>query len=556
MGCGVWYPLGIEYRDFGILLGEKVHGSPSGPLRVAQPGAIGYISPSAPGSPIACDAGPSRQPLDAMPTACAQPHLTAPATADPVALCQRINERSPVGGLFEGDRANLHPDSRLPWRISPEPFWLTPAQATYLEELGPALLAFQRAANLLYHQSVKGLQPAWVHQYLDQGKPGRIIDLGRLNRLKSHVPQVIRPDLILTADGPRVAELDSVPGGIGFTAHISGVYSELGYDLVGGATGLIDGFWEAICASVPEEDPVVAIVVSDESEDYREEMTWLAEVLHHRGHPVYCRHPRDLRVDDDGLLVETDEGGLARVHVVYRFFELFDLANIPKAELITYFAKKNAVRITPTPKTYLEEKMVLALFHQPQLAGFWRRELGKRAMGVLSDLIPRSWILDPTPVPPHAVIPGLMHQGQPISSWEELAHFSKKERELVLKPSGFAKEATESRGVTIGHDVPEEAWAAAVREALEGFDRQPHVLQDFHKAARLPVKYYDFDTGTVKGMHGRVLLRPYYYVVGDETRLGGVQAVACPADKKILHGMTDAVLTPCAARTEPDADPA
>lgn len=471
-------------------------------------------------------------------------------------LCLRINERSPVGGLFEGDRTNLHPDSNLPWRISPEPFWLSPEQYQYLLDLGPALLAFQRAANLLYHQSVKGLQPAWVHEYLDSGKPGRIVELGRLNRLKSHVPQVIRPDLILTADGPRAAELDSVPGGIGFTANISGTYADLGYDLIGGATGLIDGFWEAICAGVAEEEPVVAIVVSDESEDYREEMTWLAETLHRRGHPVYCCHPKDLSIDDDGLLVKGDEGCLTRVHVVYRFFELFDLANIPMAELIAYFAKKNAVRITPTPKTYLEEKLMLALFHQPQLAGFWKQELGKRHLGIVQDLIPRTWIVDPAPVPPHAVIPGLTHQGQAISSWEELAHFSKKERQLVLKPSGFAKEATESRGVTIGHDVPEDVWSEAVHGALAGFADQPFVLQQFHKAARLPVRYYDFHSGEVKGMHGRVLLRPYYYVVGDEVRLGGIQAIACPADKKILHGMTDAILVPCAVRVSEDASPA
>ena len=81
---------------------------------------------------------------------------------DPRELCRRINEQSPVGGLFEGDRTNVHPDSNLPWRISPEPFWLTPDQRQFLEDLGPVLLQFQRAANLLYHQSVKGLQPAWV----------------------------------------------------------------------------------------------------------------------------------------------------------------------------------------------------------------------------------------------------------------------------------------------------------------------------------------------------------------------------------------------------------
>ena len=145
--------------------------------------------------------------------------MSCATEADPRELCLRINESSPVGGLFEGDRSRVHLDSHLPWRISPEPFWITPEQHDFLLRLGPALLAFNRAANLLYHQSLKGIQPEFVHEYLDAGKPERILELSRLNRVKSHQPLVLRPDLIVTADGVRVAELDSIPGGIGFTAQ-------------------------------------------------------------------------------------------------------------------------------------------------------------------------------------------------------------------------------------------------------------------------------------------------------------------------------------------------
>ena len=93
----------------------------------------------------------------------------ATTETNPKALCLRINEQSPEGGLFQGDRANVHPDSRLPWRISPEPFWLTREQHQFLVDLGPVLYRFYQASNLLYQQSVKGIQPAWVHRYLDAG---------------------------------------------------------------------------------------------------------------------------------------------------------------------------------------------------------------------------------------------------------------------------------------------------------------------------------------------------------------------------------------------------
>ena len=83
--------------------------------------------------------------------------MSLPSTlSDPREICLTLNERTPVGGLFEGDRDHLHPNSNLPWRISPEPFWLSADELHELRELGTALHQFYRAANLLYHQSVKG----------------------------------------------------------------------------------------------------------------------------------------------------------------------------------------------------------------------------------------------------------------------------------------------------------------------------------------------------------------------------------------------------------------
>jgi hypothetical protein len=56
----------------------------------------------------------------------------------------------------------------------------------------------------------------------------------------------------------------------------------------------------------------------------------------------------------------------------------------------------------------------------------------------------------------------------------------------------------------------------------------------------------------LKPMPGRVRLCPYYFVSGDgdaaRANLSGVLATIVPADKKIVHGMTDAILAPCSVQ--------
>src|SRR5205085_1315318 len=82
-------------------------------------------------------------------------------------------------------------------------------------------------------------------------------------------PLVIRPDLVLTAEGFTIAEVDSVPGGIGLTAWLNETYARFGTnDLIGGATGMIDGFRDIA--------PGADILVSKESATYQPEMGWLA----------------------------------------------------------------------------------------------------------------------------------------------------------------------------------------------------------------------------------------------------------------------------------------
>ena len=113
---------------------------------------------------------------------------------------------------------------------------------------------------------------------------------------------------------------------------------------------------------------------------------------------------------------------------MYRFFELFDRPNIPGIENTLHANAEGRIKITPPIKPYLEEKMWFALFWMQPLREFWRRELGDKYFVKLQEVIPYSWLLDPTPLPQHAVIPRLE-----IHDWHEAARFSQKNRIFFRK---------------------------------------------------------------------------------------------------------------------------
>jgi len=446
------------------------------------------------------------------------------------------------GLIRDGIWKTLSQDS---WRLSCRPFLLSPDQAELFRRLGQHLLTFYQALNKLYSDSVKGREPRWVHQYLDLGKPQELLTFARMNRFKDQIPGIIRPDLILTETGIALTELDSVPGGMGLTGSLSRVYAQEGLKIWPTTEGLVKGFARMVKSVLQGQAPSMAIVVSDEAESYRAEMQWLSEQLRGEGLESWCVHPKDIRFSEEGLYVVRDQGDFP-ISLIYRFYELFDLKNIPKAELLMYSAKKGKVVITPPYKPWMEEKLALALFHHPLLEAYWERALTPSVQECLRSIIPRTWILDPRPLPPSAVIPGLLHNNRAVSDWSWLEKASQKERHYVVKISGFSEQAWGSRGVAIGHDLSQQQWQETLRGGLGSFEESPSILQVFHKGQVVVVEYYEPVTGEVRAMEGRVRLSPYYSVAEGQAELAGVLATICPKDKKLIHGMKDAVMVPCA----------
>jgi hypothetical protein len=219
---------------------------------------------------------------------------------------------------------------------------------------------------------------------------------------------------------------------------------------------------------------------------------------------------------------------------------MFDLPNIAAASQLMEQARERRLRITPPVKPFLEEKLWFALFWLRPLREFWRRELSERHFLELQKVIPYTWLADPTPLPPHAVLPGLE-----VNDWEEVAAFSQKQRELILKISGFSELGWGSRGVRMAADLPQQEWRTVLKNALAEYESHPYLLQRFHKGRLVSQPYVDA-SGQSRVMQGRVRLCPYYFLAEGKAKLSGALATVCPADKKLLHGMSEAILVPAA----------
>lgn len=413
------------------------------------------------------------------------------------------------------------PESKLRhegnWLFSPRPLSLDKKTARSLTHLGHPLAQFQQASDSLYQRSAKGKLPAWIHQLLDAGKPHWMIDAQRAPALRNAMPRVIRPDLILTGDDSHnsfaLTEIDSVPGGMGITLWLSQFYSQHGFNVLGGANGIRDGFQSLM----PAGDGGGRILVSEESDDYRPEMAWLAD---------QCQNITSQSAEDD-----TGSDTAA-----YRFFEWFDWENLPSAKKLAA-----SPRLISPCKPHLEEKLWLALLWSPSLRGIWEKELRGNHLKRLREIVPFGWVVDPAPLPPQGALPRLG-----VHSWDEVADFSQKDRRLVLKISGFSELAWGSRGVYIGHDMPGNEWRAQINAATSAFGAQPRMMQQYHSGKIISHPYFDPETGEEKTMQGRARLCPYFFTDGDgKTSFGGCLATIVPADKKKIHGMRDGILVPC-----------
>jgi len=157
------------------------------------------------------------------------------------------------------------------------------------------------------------------------------------------------------------------------------------------------------------------IVISQESATYRPEMEWIVARLKEQAAVAGG--------DDSGFLAITmapgspipaTAGVLCRRRIMNRRMSARCIVFSSCSICQTFRGSKDAARKCRRPNhDYAADQAVsgremwFGLFWLQPLREFWRRELGEKYFSKLQEVIPYSWLLDPTPLPQHAVIPRL-----------------------------------------------------------------------------------------------------------------------------------------------------
>ncbi|NLW17725.1 MAG: hypothetical protein GX033_08820, partial [Firmicutes bacterium] len=345
---------------------------------------------------------------------------------------------------------------------------------------------------------------------------------------KDQIPVIIRPDLLLTAAGWRATELDSVPGSMGLLGFFEQVYGAWPL-LAGGKTAAA---MATALTSLIDCHEQAAIVISEECAGYRAETAWLSRHWQEAQIQIPTLCPEQLQIKNGEVRYQGQ-----RLQLIYRFFELFDIDNIPGAKELLTLGAEGIIKVTPPPKPHLEEKMWFAFLHHPELQDTWEQLLGTDSFDYLRQLIPPTWLLSSDPI---------AFAGGPCGSLAKLKKTSRRTRPFVLKPSGFSPLAWGGHGFSRGKDYTTGRWAHTIDNYVAQANTAPYIIQAYQQSVTHRVEYYEHSSQSINWFEGKMRLCPYYFLIGEQVILSGALATFVPLSKPVIHGMTDAVMVPTA----------
>ncbi len=371
--------------------------------------------------------------------------------------------------FYQARRQEFASDDALSFRVSPEPFGLSETEVLDIGRIGVESAAFLSAANELYKTNEE------VASLLDTGKPESLRGNGDGKYL------FFRPDLIATERGYTVCELETSPFGLGLSHLLNGTYSAAGFETIVDPIVLV----EHVAKSTPDNG---SIVMSPKTASYKGQLEYMAENIFSGPDRVWdVKDVSDVRPEDNAL---------------YRAFYLHEY--IGNTAIRGLLNNQHQVEFQPSLTPHMEEKALLALLWDSRFEGQLRSDLGNTGYDFLRTVVPPTWI-----VGQEQHFSGGLPTG--VQESVDLAGVSRKNRNFVLKSSGFADNSSWSESVTLLQTKSSEIAGQLLYDASR--DTQSlHIIQAFTPGKKVELRYEDPSTPDIEPiqMLGRIRLTPYF----------------------------------------------
>lgn len=447
---------------------------------------------------------------------CAQQEKSPVITQQLLAL-ESINAHAGETTFYQSlHQDRIHPESKLPFRISSEPFVLPDVLRSSLDGYGRAITDYYKVCDDLYDNLPDDHR--WK-QYLDHHKPHSLLEISKAEQ-GQHI--FLRPDFILTKDEPTVTEIETSPFGIALSHFLNAAYSNARKPTLTHPDVVIDEFIRSMGLDRDQKQSV-CLVLTEYTQRYHGQFEYLASALNTKGINAQVHMLDELTVKDG----EISASG-KNFDVLYRGFYLHQALEDSK---VAALLQQSQGKMHPACKPHLEEKALMAILWEEEFQEFLQDRLGDQ-LDVLKKIIPPTWVLDRNRVPsnlPHG-----------IQSWQDIAKLSRKQRAFVLKTSGFSSQSSWAKGVTFLEKLSQSNCENTIESALHD-EKDLFVLQEFRKGADFSHEYFDFHQASMKQMNGRVRFTPYFSV--HNGNLLTAKATLCE-NTDYVHAMVDSINVP------------
>jgi hypothetical protein len=381
---------------------------------------------------------------------------------------EKLNQLSEGYKFYEARRREYDNGNKsLNFRVSPEPLKLKKSENEDIINLGPIVVQFLKLTQDLYESDER------VQSILNTGKPAELLNCQKPNYLFA------RPDFILTPEGLKICEIETSIFGLGVSHLLGQSYHDTGHETLHDQNSI-----RAYLDNRMEK--VGNLIYSNKTQAYAGQLEYTANKIFSNGKDSNWSANHIDNLNDQQT-------------TVYRGFYLSESLNDLKVKsLIQNKIIDNNTAPSITPQ--MEEKAILALIYDTRFEGFYRDNLGVVDFDKLREHIPPTWIVGQEKY---------FSKGMPngINSSLELANQTVRNRQFILKSSGFSETASWAEGVHLLQDKSRIESQRLIQLAID--DKTClYIVQQFDRGEKR-ICNYESEDGE-KTLDARWRITPYY----------------------------------------------